>query len=65
MRGVTCRIRALAAWLGMPMAISRSKRPARLKAVSSESGRLVAPTQGQTLKPYAITPSETTFTTQP
>eukprot|EP00960_Hanusia_phi_P051007 760551-Hanusia_phi.AAC.3 len=32
---------------GTPMQISRSKRPARLRAESSESGRLVAPVMGQ------------------
>mmetsp|Transcript_46535 Transcript_46535/g.75624 ORF Transcript_46535/g.75624 Transcript_46535/m.75624 type:complete len:341 (-) Transcript_46535:129-1151(-) len=37
------RILARAASSGMPMAISRSKRPARLSAGSSASGRFVAP----------------------
>mmetsp|Transcript_991 Transcript_991/g.2886 ORF Transcript_991/g.2886 Transcript_991/m.2886 type:complete len:292 (-) Transcript_991:416-1291(-) len=37
------RMCARASASGMPMAISRSKRPARRKAGSSESGRLVAP----------------------
>lgn len=32
-----------AASVGMPIGISRSKRPARLKAESSASGRFVAP----------------------
>lgn len=39
----TCRILTLAAWFGIPMAISLSNLPARLNAVSKESGRLVAP----------------------
>ena len=39
----TCRILARAGSVGMPMAISRSKRPALLKAGSRASGLLVAP----------------------
>ena len=41
--GRACRMRARACWLGMPSAISRSKRPARRSAASSASGRFVAP----------------------
>lgn len=41
--GGTCRMRMRAASVGMPRAISRSKRPARLSAGSSASGLLVAP----------------------
>ena len=36
-------MRARAACVGIPSEISRSKRPARRSAASSESGRLVAP----------------------
>lgn len=39
----TARILSLAERSGMPSAISRSNRPARRSAGSSESGRLVAP----------------------
>lgn len=39
----TCKILALAASVGMPMAISLSKRPALLRAGSSASGLFVAP----------------------
>ena len=40
---ITCRIAARVASLGMPMLISRSNLPARRKAESRASGRLVAP----------------------
>ena len=42
-RASVARIRARAASSGMPREISRSKRPARRRAGSIESGRLVAP----------------------
>ena len=43
LRHKTFMILSLAASSGMPIIISLSKRPARLNAVSKESGRFVAP----------------------